>query len=118
MGPEKRVLIFDDELPIANTTKTIFSMSGYSARAAYSAEEALPVIAEWKPHLVILDVRLHGMNGIDLGIRVRAEFPHSNVLLFTGDGSVGELLESARQQGYQFEVLAKPVPPKDFLNLA
>lgn len=118
MAPEKRVLMVDDEHSIADTLATIFANAGYSARAAYSAEEALPLIAEWNPQLVIVDVRLPGMNGIELAIRVKAEYPHSELLLFTGDDTVGELLESARQQGHHFDVLAKPVPPDDFLSLA
>jgi DNA-binding NtrC family response regulator len=116
MGPEKRVLIVDDEHAIAETLGMIFSNAGYSARVAYSAEQALPLIAEWSPHLLILDVRLPGMNGVDLAIRVKAEYPLCDTLLFTGDSSVADLLESARQRGYHFEILAKPVPPDDFLT--
>ena len=116
MALEKRVLIIDDELNIADTLKAIFSNAGYSARAVYSAEQALPLVAEWDPQLLIVDVRLPGMNGIDLAMKVKTEHPHSNLLLFTGDSGVAELLESARQQGHNFEVLAKPVPPADFLN--
>lgn len=111
MAPEKRVLIVDDEHPIADTLTKIFSNAGYSARAAYSAEEALPLIAEWKPQLAIVDVRLPGMNGIDLAIRAKAEFPLCEMLLFTGDDSAGVLLESARERGHRFDLLAKPVPP-------
>jgi DNA-binding NtrC family response regulator len=116
MASEKRVLIVDDEHAIADTLTMIFSNAGYTARATYSAEQALPLIAEWNPHLAIIDVRLPGMNGVDLAIRVRAESPLCYTLLFTGDSSVAELLESARQQGHHFDVLAKPVPPVDFLN--
>ena len=118
MAQEKRILVVDDEHVIADTLRAIFSQAGYAARATYSAEEALPVIDEWRPHVVILDVRLPGMNGVDLAMILRAKYPKSNVLLFSGDGSVAELLESARQQGHNFNMLAKPVPPDDFLNLA
>jgi CheY-like chemotaxis protein len=118
MGPEIRVLIVDDEHIIADTLKTIFSNAGYSALAAYSAEEALLLIAEWGPQLAVVDVHLPGMNGIDLAIQVRAEYPLCETLLFTGLGNADELLESARQLGHDFQVLAKPVPPAEFLNVA
>ncbi|HSY04070.1 MAG TPA: response regulator [Acidobacteriaceae bacterium] len=118
MGSEKRVLIVDDEHNIADTLKTIFSNAGYSAQAAYSAEQALPLIAEWNPQLVIVDVRLPGMNGVDLAMKMKAEFPLSSTLLFTGDGSVAELVELARRKGHNFELLAKPVPPGELLTLA
>ena len=116
MGREKRVLIVDDERVIADTLRAIFSNEGYSARAAYSAEDALPLIAEWNPQIVIIDVRLPGMNGIDLAVIMKAQFPHCNSLLFTGDGSVAYLHELARQQGHDFELLAKPIPPGELLN--
>lgn len=118
MGLEKRVLIVDDAHTITDTLKIIFSNAGYSAQAAYSAEEALPLIAEWNPQLLIVDVHLPGMNGIDLAIRVKAEYPICDLLLFSGNSGAVELLESARQRGYNFDVLPKPVPPDDFLNLA
>lgn len=118
MASEKRVLIVDDERRIADTMKIIFANAGYSARATYSAEEAVPLIAQWNPHLLILDVRLPGMNGIDLAMGVKAQYPQCNILLFSGDGSVAELLEAARQKGHYFEMLAKPVPPADFLAVA
>ncbi|MGC2619136.1 MAG: response regulator [Acidobacteriaceae bacterium] len=107
----------DDEHNIADTLKAIFTNVGYSAQAAYSAEQALPVIAAWDPHLVIIDVRLPGMNGIDLAMQMKAKYPRSSTLLFTGDNSVGELLESAPYKEQHFEVLSKPVPPADFLKL-
>lgn len=117
MGPEKRVLIVDDEHTIADTLTTIFSKDGYTAQAVYSAEQALPVIAAWHPHLVIIDVRLPGMNGVDLAMQMKAQYPLAQVLLFTGDNSVGELLNAAPYKGQDFRVLAKPVPPGDFLKL-
>jgi len=118
MALEKRVLILDDQHNVADTLRIIFSNAGYSARAAYSAEEALPLIAEWNPHLAIIDVCLPGMNGIDLAVKMRAEHPHCDVLLFSGDNRVSELLESAAREGHDFEVRAKPVPPAEFLNWA
>ena len=116
MGQEKGVLIVDDERVIADTLKTIFSNEGYSARAEYSAEDALPLIAEWNPQIVIIDVRLPGMSGIDLAVIVKAQYPSSNSLLFTGDGSDAYLHELARQLCHDFELLAKPIPPGDLLN--
>lgn len=115
---EKRVLIVDDEPTIANTMKLIFSKAGYSARTAYSAEEALPVVASWQPQLLILDIRLPGMNGVELAIQVKQGYPQCHVLLFTGDTGIAELMESARERGHEFEVLMKPIPPVDFLKMA
>ena len=80
----KRVLFVDDERLIADTLAIIFSSQGYETRAVYSAEQALELISDWLPNLAIIDVRLPGMNGIDLAIRLRAEYPDCIVSLFSG----------------------------------
>jgi DNA-binding response OmpR family regulator len=71
----KRVLFVDDERLIADTLAIIFSSQGYETRAVYCAEQALELISDWLPHLAIIDVQLPGMNGIDLAIRLKAEYP-------------------------------------------
>jgi CheY-like chemotaxis protein len=116
--PEKRVLIVDDERSIADTLVTIFLMEGYAARAVYSAEEALALIPEWNPMLAILDVCLPGMNGIDLAVLLKAEYPNCGLLLFSGASGTAELIESARLVGHVVDVLAKPIPPVHLLGLA
>jgi DNA-binding response OmpR family regulator len=114
----KRILFVDDERLIADTLAIIFSSQGYETRAAYSAEQALELISGWLPSLAIIDVRLPGMNGIDLAIRLRAEYPDCRVSLFSGQGSTSDLLELARQNGHSFDIIAKPVPPAEFLAQA
>jgi CheY-like chemotaxis protein len=114
----KRVLFVDDERLIADTLALIFSSQGYETRAIYSAEQALELIPDWLPNLAIIDVRLPGMNGIDLAIRLRAEYPDCRVSLFSGQASTSDLLELARQNGHSFDIIVKPVPPAEFLAQA
>jgi DNA-binding NtrC family response regulator len=52
-----------------------------------------------------------GMTGVDLGIHFRRAHPQCRVLLFSGQAATSDLLEQARVQGYEFEVLAKPLHP-------
>ena len=66
-----RILIVDDERVIADSLAAIFENQGYAARAAYSAEQALEIVAQWSPRLAILDVILPGMSGIDLAILIK-----------------------------------------------
>jgi CheY-like chemotaxis protein len=68
--------------------------------------------------LAIIDVQLSGMNGIELAIRLRAEYPDCQLLLFSGQASTGDLLELARKNGHSFDLLAKPLPPDDLLAQA
>ena len=119
--PEKnRILVIDDEKIIADTLVLIFCHAGYEARPAYSAEQALESLTtgEWIPQLAIIDVRLPGMNGVDLAIRLKAEYPDMRLSLFSGQAATSELLDVARLNGHTFDVLAKPVHPTEFLGLA
>lgn len=112
---QPKVLIVDDERIVADTLVMVFSKSGYSARAAYSAEDALAVIPDWTPRLAIIDVCLPAMNGIDLAIRIRAEYPECRISLFSGQPVTEELLTASSES---FLVLAKPVSPSEMLSVA
>ncbi len=114
----RRILIVDDETAIADTLALIFQLQHYEMRVAYSAEQAIEVIAEWRPDLAILDVMLPEMNGIDLAIVIKANYPGCHVLLFSGHANTAMLLEEAGRKGYNFEVLAKPVHPSLMLERA
>lgn len=115
---KRRVLIVDDEQLIADTLATIFSLAGYEARAACSAEKAFELIAGWPPRLAIVDVLLPAMKGIDFAILLEATIPGCMVRLFSGQFDPSRLLEAARRNGHTFEVLAKPVHPSEFLRQA
>jgi FixJ family two-component response regulator len=55
------------------------------------------------------------LNGIDLGVQFKAIFPSCRILLFSGQAATVDLMESARKSGHNFNLLAKPVHPKDLL---
>jgi CheY-like chemotaxis protein len=114
----RRILIVDDEVNIADTLQLIFRMRRYDVRVAYSAEGAIELIAEWRPDLAVLDVMLPAMNGIDLAVEIKANYPACHVLLFSGHANTAMLLEEAGKKGHQFEVLAKPVYPDLMLQRA
>ena len=114
----RRILIVDDEANIADTLALIFKMRRYDVRAAYSAESAIELIAKWRPDLAVLDVMLPAMNGIDLAIAIKANYPACHVMLFSGHANTGMLLEEAGKKGHRFEVLAKPVYPEVMLERA
>ena len=114
----RRILIVDDERAIADTLALIFRTQHYETRTAYSAEQAIEILAEWRPDLTVLDVILPGMNGIDLAVVIKANYPACHVILFSGHANTGRLLEEAGRKGHQFEVLAKPVHPSVMLERA
>jgi CheY-like chemotaxis protein len=111
-----KVLVADDERVIADTLAMILNQSGFEARAVYSGEKALELATAFEPDMLISDVIMADLNGIDAAIRIRSLLPQIKILLFSGQAATADLLEKARMQGYEFEILAKPVHPQDLLS--
>jgi CheY-like chemotaxis protein len=55
------------------------------------------------------------LTGIDAAIKIRSLLPNCKILLFSGQAATADLLDRARNQGHEFEILAKPVHPQDLL---
>ena len=110
-----KVLVADDERVIADTLAMILNQSGFQARVAYTGEKAVELASEYEPEMLISDVIMAGLNGIDAAIKIREILPNIKILLFSGQAATADLLEKARAQGYEFEILAKPVHPQDLL---
>jgi CheY-like chemotaxis protein len=70
-------------------------------------------LAQLAPDLLISDVMMPGMTGVELAIHFRKAQPGCKVLLFSGQAATADLLEKAGGQGYEFDLLSKPVHPKD-----
>jgi CheY-like chemotaxis protein len=111
-----KVLVADDERVIADTLAMILNQSGFEARAVYSGEKALELAPTFHPDMLISDVIMADLNGIDAAIRIRALLPSIKILLFSGQAATADLLEKARKDGHEFDILAKPVHPQDLLN--
>jgi DNA-binding response OmpR family regulator len=110
-----RVFVIDDEQLIASTIAIILQQNGYDARAFVNPIEALEEARSFAPDLVIADVVMPGMSGIDLAIRLKEASPACKVLLFSGQAETSDLLESAQALGHDFVVVAKPVHPTELL---
>ena len=110
-----RVIVVDDERVIADTLATILNRAGFNATAAYTGSQAVELARSEKPDLIISDVMMPDMNGIEAAIHIREFLPACKVLLFSGQAATADLLENARAQGHEFEILGKPVHPSDLL---
>ena len=110
------VLVVDDEPIIADSLATILRGNGYSAQAAYSADEALSFANGVHPQVLISDVMMPGMNGIELSLEFAQRFPACKVLLVSGNTGTAALLAESERQGHTHTILAKPVHPLQILN--
>jgi CheY-like chemotaxis protein len=111
-----RIFVVDDEKMIAETLALILQKSGYSARFFLNPLEALQVSLSEAPDLLISDVKMRQLSGIDLAIRMRERYPKCKILLFSGQVGNADLLEVARKQGHDFHLLSKPIHPNDLLR--
>jgi CheY-like chemotaxis protein len=111
----KRVLVVDDEHVIADTLATILRSEGYETAAAYDGLSALSLCESFRPELIITDVHMPRTNGVQMAIVAKQLYPGCKVLLFSGQAATVNLLEKAQQAGYDFDILLKPVHPKDLL---
>ena len=114
-SPVSRIFVVDDEPVIASSLAAILQLNGFSAKFFTCPLEALAAARSESPDLVISDVAMPGISGIDLAIHMRAQYPNCKILLFSGQAGTSDLLESARARGYDFRLLQKPVHPSEFL---
>lgn len=113
---KRKVLVVDDERVIAETLTIILNQAGFEARAVFSGESAVNSLDDFKPNLLLSDVMMSGMTGIEAAMITRTKLPSCKILLFSGQAATSDLLESAREQGHEFEVLTKPIHPTDLLT--
>jgi CheY-like chemotaxis protein len=107
-----KVLVVDDERVLADTLVIILNRAGFNASAVYSGIDAIEAVMSAKPDVIISDVQMPHMNGIDAMIVIRGIVPKCKILLFSGHAeTANNLLESARALGHNFEFHAKPIYP-------
>lgn len=106
-----RILIVDDHKLIADTLREIMQNSGFEARAAYDGHSALEIASRFRPDWLLSDVLMPRMNGVELAISIRNKYPKTAILLFSGQAGISDILQDGQRQGYEFELIAKPVHP-------
>jgi CheY-like chemotaxis protein len=106
-----KILVVDDEKLIADTTAEILEGAGFHVAVAYSGWSALQIAARFQPELLLSDVLMPRMNGVDLAIAIQKIYPETRVLLISGQVGISEILLSGQRQGFEFELVAKPIHP-------
>jgi CheY-like chemotaxis protein len=111
-----KVLVVDDQRLIADTLAEILENAGFDAVAAYDGFEALEKAARFHPDWILSDVLMPRMNGVELAIAIRKNYPNAAILLLSGQAGISGILEDGRLQGYQFELIAKPIHPLKLID--
>ena len=105
--PEPRSILLGDDEPLFLTTMAkLLSRHGLDVRTASSAEEALRILAEVDPDVVIMDVKMPGRDGLSALREIKQLRPLTAVILLTGHGTVEMGQEAIRRDAFDF--LAKP----------
>jgi CheY-like chemotaxis protein len=113
---QPRIFVVDDEFIIASTLATILQRNGFDAAWFTEPLKALQAARLNPPDLLLTDVVMPQISGVELAIQLRESCPDCRVLLFSGQAATANLLEAARANGHDFEVLTKPIHPTDLLR--
>lgn len=111
-----KVLVVDDEVIIADTIVQILNRNGFQAKAVYNGRDAIEAARTTKPNTVLSDVLMPHFDGVETAIAIRAVCPETRIVLFSGQAATVEILERARAQGHDFELLPKPIHPVELLK--
>lgn len=103
----KAILIVDDEESICQTLGGILNDEGYEVVAAVSGEEALRLVEEDPPNLVLLDIWLPGMDGIEALKVIKAGYPRTQVVMMSGHGSIETAVKATKLGAFDF--IEKPL---------
>src|SRR5215472_11010633 len=98
--PKPIVMVVDDEPLIRETILEILREEGFEPIGLSDGRAALTWAERIRPDIVLTDVIMPGLNGIDMAIELRAKMPKCRIILFSGQASAADLLEKARQQGH------------------
>lgn len=115
----QRILVVDDERTIADTLALIFRKHGFDARATYSAEQALACAPEFLPELLLCDISMPGLGGLELMQEISAQLPNCRILVLTGCYSnLKRVFEQSSRLPRQAGILTKPCQPSELLREA
>ena len=111
----RRILVVDDERLISDTLCAILNENGFEATAAYSGAEAIASARNLRPEIVLTDVLMPRMSGVELGIQLRGELPDTKIFLFSGQAATTAMIHRAEAEGYFFELFPKPIHPDELI---
>ena len=116
MEKEMSLMIVDDEQRFLITTGKLISRLGYSVQTAAGGPEALEKLLNHEVHVVILDVKMPGMDGIDTLRAIKRQNPIIEVIMLTGHGTMEAAIEGMKNGASDF--LLKPIDISELIGKA
>jgi DNA-binding NtrC family response regulator len=110
------IFVVDDEQGISDTLAIILQRNGFAVSSFTNPLEALKQADTGSPNLLLSDVVMPELSGVDLAVSIKEKCPDCKILLFSGQAETIDLLKAARQQGHDFSLVAKPIHPVDLLR--
>jgi DNA-binding NtrC family response regulator len=113
-----KIIVVDDEPIIADTLVNILRGEGHDAFAVSTGESAISLtklMRPARPDLLVTDVIMPGMNGVETAKEIMKLVPTCRIILFSGQAASTDLVAKAEAEGYSFEILAKPINPNILL---
>ncbi len=110
-----RILIVDDELVVRDSLGKWFTSEGYTARPVGSAREALETIQQMEFDIALIDIKMPGMDGMELQARLRDADADLTVIIMTGYASVDTAVQALKRGAYDY--ITKPVDPDELSHL-
>ncbi len=109
-----KILLVDDEADFAVTLAERLRLRGLTVETAFDGEQALEKIEQDLPRIVVLDVMMPGLGGMEVLQRVREDHPDLPVILLTGHGSTRDGIEGMRMGA--FDYLMKPIKIEELVK--
>ena len=103
----RRILVIDDEQGIRAALGQLLEFEGYEVRTVANATDGITEYQKWRPHLVFLDVKMAGMDGMEALKRLRELDPSATVVMISGHATIRTAVEATQAGAY--EILEKPL---------
>ncbi|MBS3754504.1 MAG: response regulator [Desulfobacterales bacterium] len=114
MSDPTAILLVDDEEEFVSTLAERLEIRGFESKAAYSGDQALSLIESNDYDVVVLDVKMPGMDGLEVMNHIKARRPEMPVILLTGHGSTKEGMEGMHKGA--FDYLMKPLDIDELIS--
>ena len=109
-----QILVVDDEVEFASTLVERLALRGIEARSANRGEEALEIVAAHTPDVVVLDLKMPDLSGLEVLSRIKAIDPAIQVIMLTGHGSSAAGIDGMERGA--FDYVMKPVALDELLE--